>query len=420
MYYGTPPIVTNGLVLNLDAQNPQSIPLDPTVNLIRINPTPISNLTGYDYAYGSPTASYNAVSQSVEIETSNSPVGWIVNNTSLNSTVLDTRSLYTISFEWKPESDNTSLCRIWPQIVTGNNATSSYSGVMRNSGSSAVTSQNTLLPNGWYLFSQTFTPSHPGVNGDRSFRLLGGDVGGGQKLHIHWRKLQLERTPYRTPFVSGSYQAWYDLSGNNNTATLLSSSISGGIPVFPAANNRVLQFDGTGSYADTNLDLGWGTGSSVTLEMWIKSSGTSSAAFLGTTQFEWQIKQGVGASSAKNNNLVYVYWDTTGNHTNGPVINVNDYFDNNWKHLVVTWNSGSSTTSIYRNGILMTAQTSSNPSANRSVNQTTKIGGNIYSWGGSDAFWSGSISNVRTYNRALSQAEITQNYNAYKSRYGLT
>jgi hypothetical protein len=65
MYYGTPPIVTNGLVLNLDAQSPQSIPLDPTVNLVTINPTPINNLTGYDYAYGSPTASYNAVSQSV-------------------------------------------------------------------------------------------------------------------------------------------------------------------------------------------------------------------------------------------------------------------------------------------------------------------------------------------------------------------
>jgi len=35
MYYGTPPIVTNGLVLNLDAQSPQSIPVDPTVNLAR-------------------------------------------------------------------------------------------------------------------------------------------------------------------------------------------------------------------------------------------------------------------------------------------------------------------------------------------------------------------------------------------------
>ena len=35
-------------------------------------------------------------------------------------------------------------------------------------------------------------------------------------------------------------------------------------------------------------------------------------------------------------------------------------------------------------------------------------------------FWSGSISVVQAYNRALSAAEIQQNYNAQKSRFGLT
>jgi hypothetical protein len=34
-------------------------------------------------------------------------------------------------------------------------------------------------------------------------------------------------------------------------------------------------------------------------------------------------------------------------------------------------------------------------------------------------YWGGGVSIVRVYNRALSQEEITQNFNAIKSRYGL-
>ena len=407
MYYGTPPIVTNGLVLNLDAQSPQSIPLDPTVNLVTINPTPINNLTGYDYAYGAPTASYNAVSQSIEIETLNSPVGWIVNNTSLNSTVLDTGSLYTISFEWKPESDSTSLCRIWPQIVTGNNLTSSYSGVMRNSGSSAVTSQNTLLPNGWYLFSQTFTPSHPGVNGNRSFRLLGGGVGGGEKLHIHWRKLQLERTPYRTPFVSGSYQAWYDLSGNNNTATLLSSSISGGIPVFPAANNRVLQFDGTGSYAQTTTIL---TSSTYTAEFFFNATSLRSGVekWLGS-QYNFGANRTIFDISTDNRLRNFM-----GNGTNPSstfIFSTTVVQPNRWYHAVFSKDTFG-TGSLYINGVL---EGSGAMSLGIPQNTPFQIGGST----SLPVWFNGRIPITRLYNRALSQAEITQNYNALKSRFGL-
>jgi hypothetical protein len=35
------------------------------------------------------------------------------------------------------------------------------------------------------------------------------------------------------------------------------------------------------------------------------------------------------------------------------------------------------------------------------------------------AFLSGSLSNLQIYNKALSQIEILQNYNAQKSRFGL-
>jgi len=34
-------------------------------------------------------------------------------------------------------------------------------------------------------------------------------------------------------------------------------------------------------------------------------------------------------------------------------------------------------------------------------------------------YWGGGVSIIRVYNRALSAAEIDQNYNAEKSRFGL-
>jgi hypothetical protein len=83
MYYGTPPIVTNGLVLNLDPANSLSIPVDPTVNLIGSNPIPVNNTSSYQFVLAwNITGSYNATSQSIEFNILNAPSGWVVNNTS--------------------------------------------------------------------------------------------------------------------------------------------------------------------------------------------------------------------------------------------------------------------------------------------------------------------------------------------------
>ena len=405
IYKNTSPIITNGLVLYLDATNWKSIPNDPAVNLVKTNPTPINNLTGYEYAYGSPTASYNVISQSIEIESTNSPVGWVVNNTSLNSTTLDTRSLYTISFEWKPESDNTSLCRIFAQIVKGNNQTASYSNVLRISGSTTVSSQNTLLPNGWYLYSETFTPSHPGIDGDRSFRLLGGEVTGGQKLHIHWRKLQLQRCSYRTSFVSGSYQTWSDLSGNNNTATLLTSSISGGIPVFQSSTDRILTFDGTGSYASGTLASSL-SGSAFTVGFWVKpTTSINNIPFsLGTLLLT---DSTIHLRIYSNNVFRFgMYSDDLDAYNFDSMVG-------KWNYIVCTLDS-SKLQSIYQNGVLKATRTALG----------MYVGNNTYAVGawtsGPSEFTKGNIGPVHVYNRALTQAEIIQNYNTTKTRFGLT
>ena len=50
---------------------------------------------------------------------------------------------------------------------------------------------------------------------------------------------------------------------------------------------------------------------------------------------------------------------------------------------------------------------------------STSLIGSIGNWSGGN-YWVGNIALTQIYNRALSQQEITQNYNALKSRFGLS
>jgi hypothetical protein len=401
MYYGTPPIVTNGLVLNLDPANSLSIPVDPTVNLIGSNPIPVNNTSSYEFVLAwNITGSYNATSQSIEFNILNAPSGWVVNNTSLNTTVLDTGSLYTISFEWKIEPDSTSLCRIWPQIATGNNATRSFEGVIRNSGSATYTANNTLLPDGFYKYIATFRPSNPGVNGNRSFRFLGGEVTGGQTLRMHWRKLQLERVPYATTFVSGSRNSWGSVPTATYSASLFNAAITGGLPYFNSPTDRVLNFDGTGSYALVNSNILQDSGG--TINMWVYPIGTSSGyifAAFGTNSDRFYINRFDGVFSFSRGNPLVSH--DKGSAPSGA-----------WYNVTLTWDSSSF--SSYVNGVYNLTSTYA---ASGSTSFFT-IGAYTFPLG-SQAF-AGKIGSTQIHNRALSQAEITQNYNAYKSRYGLT
>ena len=81
---------------------------------------------------------------------------------------------------------------------------------------------------------------------------------------------------------------------------------------------------------------------------------------------------------------------------------------NTWYNVVGTYNG--TTSSIYINGVL-DLSTNNTVSANASGSNFI-----VGSYGAARNF-TGKISNILAYNRALSAAEIQQNYNALKSRY---
>jgi hypothetical protein len=88
-----------------------------------------------------------------------------------------------------------------------------------------------------------------------------------------------------------------------------------------------------------------------------------------------------------------------------------------WTYIVGTFNG--TTIKIYKNSVLgdITGTIAGLNDSNLNINI-----GALYSQNGSEGgtgLWNGKIANVKIYNRALSQAEVLNNYNATKSRFGL-
>ena len=82
--------------------------------------------------------------------------------------------------------------------------------------------------------------------------------------------------------------------------------------------------------------------------------------------------------------------------------------------VTVTGTLSSPTTSIFLNGTTFNNSLSA-LSSTPDITATHSIGGNVYANEG----FNGNISQVKIYNRALTQQEILQNFNATRFRYGI-
>jgi hypothetical protein len=88
---------------------------------------------------------------------------------------------------------------------------------------------------------------------------------------------------------------------------------------------------------------------------------------------------------------------------------------NNWYNLTIIYSYNTNRTiTLYINGSLITTATGSTTAT---YAWTKFLIGNVN--GNTDGVFSGRIALAQIYNRQLTATEITQNYNAYSTRYGL-
>lgn len=192
----------------------------------------------------------------------------------------------------------------------------------------------------------------------------------------------------------GTGSVWYDLSSSPSNATLTNG---------PTFSSPYIQFDGTDDYAaiSSNSKFALGTGN-FTLEAWINPQSFSNyvhiLAMPSQNTFSLKINVTDGA--------IY-YFDsafTTYGSTSGWTSSLNS-----WNHIVLVRESG--VAYAYLNGLSRGSKASFN--SNYSAQAV-----NIHN-GYPGEFAQARISVIRLYNIALTQTQVAQNYNALKSKYGL-
>lgn len=205
-------------------------------------------------------------------------------------------------------------------------------------------------------------------------------------------------------YISGS-TTWRDLSGNNKPGSL--SGVA-----FGPANNGVFNFDGV------NDIINFGTGNTffpltnLTIDLWFQSKGTVPTT--GTTPGLFGFTYGIRANFTSTNNIQFGLSSGSSSQNLSYTHTSNFRDDSSWNNMV--FQATPTNSYIYLNGELK---------ASRSL---TWLGNTIWptsDWylgrdiNNNNQFFNGSIASYRMYNRALSQQEITQNYNATKTRFGL-
>ena len=196
------------------------------------------------------------------------------------------------------------------------------------------------------------------------------------------------------------------MSGNNNTGTLVNS------PTFNSGNQGSLVFNGTTQYITTANTI---TLTTATFINWVNLNG-SQPSYTGIilSRISDATATGLGLSygNTTTNQLGYLWNGAENTYTwnSGLIIPTNT-----WCMVALSVSSTSATAYRCQSSGITSATNIVNHS---SVSNNFNVGRDPYSLGG--RFFNGSIAQSLLYNRALSSTEIQQNYNATKTRFGLT
>lgn len=213
----------------------------------------------------------------------------------------------------------------------------------------------------------------------------------------------------------GSDTTWTDLSGKGNNFTLTNG------PTFNSSNGGAIVFDGTNDFTYGAASNSFGIGQNFTLE--IVATVASIAGY--TTQWGFWFgssggqDRGISAHLKEDSQYITnsVVFDTMGYDTvNGnrisyspaPALNTINWYAFRYRNTTTPYKN------IFLNGSSVANSGTNTPTAISLSTDTAKVPGNAY-----NIWFNGTIFLFRMYNRALSDTELTQNFNAQRSRFNL-
>ena len=206
----------------------------------------------------------------------------------------------------------------------------------------------------------------------------------------------------------GSGTTWTDLTGNNNG--VLQNS-----PTYNTANGGYFTFNGTSQEVTTSIQYSNLNSSSFTFFGWIRTNSASGKKIIG---FE-NTQTGTGTTSYDK----HVYINTSGKLVfgiytgSGTIITgTKTVSDNVWHSFAAVYND-SGTVRLYVDGV----QEASGSAVSVDATTWLRIAGYVLGgWANAvTGYFPGDISVLAKYNRVLSAAEVLQNHNALRGRYGV-
>jgi hypothetical protein len=415
---GPGPIVTNGLVLYLDAANPNAAP---TRNLF----TYTTDLTN---AAWTKTRCSITASAAIAPDGTNTAFAFNMSTGSADlkrltaSTITSAVSggLYTFSIFVKQNnfsgSGNISAglqlgsynsgqtAGLEPIFNVLSNFQPTGSFVLGPASSGSAVDRGTIdVGNGWYRIYATCNWASSIAAFSTFLDLDNGTVTGSQYegTGIYIWGPQFE-TGYLSSYqpVTGTTKPW-PIIGSSTTASMINN------PTWISNNGGSVVFDGVNDYVDIS------TTPNLTNPLTI-------CAFVNTsvTTGSNQVIYGPSANGQDNwlsisNNRAQIFATQTSDVNNFSITGTTTIQANTWYHITGIVNNN--VISLYINGVFEAAS-SAQAFTIGGWNSAARIGQRAT---GQFPF-NGRIANICGYNRALSQAEITQNYNALKSRFNLT
>jgi hypothetical protein len=235
----------------------------------------------------------------------------------------------------------------------------------------------------------------------RTTNLIGGvEYGADSPFVTSSLQMNLDASNLTSYPQSGS--GWVDISGIGNNYTL------NGDITFDSANSGSLNFQ-NGADA-TSLNFGTTFVNDFTYEIWINSDLLNGNILSERDGGGWT----VSLMELVDGEVRVGFW------VGGTAyIGIDTITTGSWNQIVMKYTNETGTLSGYVNGVL--GNTESNLGKQYPGNYYITIADDeVTNFGGGGLNYTGKISNVKYYDRALSDAEVLQNYNALKTRYILT
>src|SRR3989344_5253607 len=229
---------------------------------------------------------------------------------------------------------------------------------------------------------------------------------------------RISRPPYLLGLTSGLVGHWTfdgpnmltnvrDSSGQGNNGSLIGQAAT---TTVPGKVGQALQFDGTDDY----VNVGTGLNSSLTvndafsLAFWLRSTGSSEISVIANADLDSPYVGMEVLIEADGD----IRLDINSDGDNLDRITVTaGLHDSRWHYVVIAHaDSTASNTNVYIDGVLKSKTVNSDSGADLNSSTNLQIGARD----GANRLFNGSLDDVRIYNRALTQAEITALYTATK------